>query len=113
MELTAQDWGRVHAIAQDLAVDVDRNELGKAVTFFQLHKDKEKFLKLLERLPRSEYIRSGRTQGYFERIHRTCRRYLAGVGDEQALQIVSWAFRLMTYYEAEAGERSRRTARRR
>ncbi len=113
MELTAQDWDRAHAIARELAVDVDRNELGKAVTFFRLHKDKEKFLKLLERLPRSEYIRSGRTRGYFERIHRTCRRYLAGADNERALRIVSWAFRLMTYYEAEAGERPRRTARRR
>ena len=49
MELTAQDWDRAHAIARDLAVDVDRNELGKAVTFFRLHRDKEKFLTLILR----------------------------------------------------------------
>jgi hypothetical protein len=51
MELTARDWDRVHAIAKDLAVDVDRNELMKTITFFRLHRDKEKFLALLERLP--------------------------------------------------------------
>jgi hypothetical protein len=105
MELTPQEWDRVDAIARALAKDVDRNELGKVVTFFRLHRDKGKFLTLIERLSRSEeYIRSQRTRGYFQRILRTCQQHLNNVDDERALQMVSWALRLMTYYEAKTGE---------
>jgi hypothetical protein len=102
MELTPQDWDRVDKIAHALAKDVDRNELGKVVTFFRLHRDKGKFLTLIERLSRSEeYIRSQRTRGYFQRILRTCQQHLSNVDDERALQMVSWALRLMTYYVLE------------
>lgn len=108
MELTERDLQRVHTIADELVRDVDRNELGKVVTFFRLHRDKGKFLTLIERLSRSgDHIRSRRTRDYFERILDTCRQHLDSVDDEQALQIVSWAFRLMTYYEAKTGETSR------
>jgi hypothetical protein len=114
MALTARDWDRVHTLARDLALDVDRNELGKAITFFRLHRDKGKFLDLIERLARSEeYIRSQRTRGYFQRILRTCRQQLGTVDDERALQMVSWAFRLMTYYEAKTGETPGRFAQQR
>jgi len=100
VELSDKDWQRVHAIARDLALDVDRNELGKAMSYFRLHRKKEDFLTLLERLSRSqEYVRSQQTRTYFERILRTCRQYLAGVDDAHALVMVSWAFRLVTYYQ--------------
>lgn len=111
VELTAKDWERVHAIARELSVDVDRNELGKAVTYFRLTRSKDKFLKLLVRLPKSDYTRrSRRTQGYFHRIEETCRQSLGGVTDERALTIVMWALRMMTFYQAESekGSISRR-----
>ncbi len=99
MELTAQEWERVHTIARDLAIDVDRNELGKVVTYFRLHRDKTKFLMLIERLSRSnEYIRSRRTRVYFERILKVCREQLKEMNDERAMLAISWAFRMMTYY---------------
>ena len=102
VELTAREWNTVHAIARDLARDVDRNELGKAVAYLRRTRSKEKFLKLLAQLPQSDYIRrSNQTQKYFERIERTCRQHLAGASDEKALAIVAWAFRLLTFYQAE------------
>jgi hypothetical protein len=114
MALNTQDWDRVETIARDLAVDVDRNELGKVVTYFRLHRQKSKFLTLIERLSRSnEYIRSGRTRDYFQRILRTCRRELTQVDDEKALEIVSWAFRLMTYYADQTGRSPNRQPQRR
>ncbi len=106
MELRPQDWEKVRAIARNLAVDVDRNELGKVISFFRLRRNKERFLELIERLSRSEeMIRSQRTRGYFLRILAVCREELADVDSNQrALLIVSWAFRLMTYYEEKSGE---------
>ncbi len=50
MELTARDWDGVYAIVRDLAIDVGRNDLGKVVTCFRLHRDKGKFLTLIARL---------------------------------------------------------------
>jgi hypothetical protein len=89
-------------MARDLARDVDRNELGKVVTYLRRTRSREKFLQLLDRLPQSVYIRrSNRTQTYFRRIAKTCRSHLANVSDEKALALVGWAFRLMTYYQAE------------
>ncbi|MBL7183267.1 MAG: hypothetical protein ISS50_02330 [Anaerolineae bacterium] len=108
LELTAKEWGKVRAIAKTLAPDVDRNELGKVMAYFRQHKGRSNAKKmtivLLERLPRSGYIRSGRTKGYFNDILRACREQLADVqDDDRALLIVSWAFRLMTYEKRQKG----------
>lgn len=106
MELDKRDWNRVKAIARDLAVDVDRNELGKIVAYAQRVKDTEKVLRLVERLPRSGYVRSGRTRGYLERIGGVLRRELAGMDGERSRTVLGWAFRLMTYYQMESGTRT-------
>lgn len=107
MALTAQEWKTVHQLAEDLAEDVDRNELGKVTAYFRLEGKRDRFLTLLERLPESPLTRrSGRTRRYYERISQACRRHLQGVPDEKALEMVSWAFRLMTYYSAQRGTRT-------
>lgn len=117
MALTEQEWKTVHTLARDLARDVDRNELGKVVAYFRLGKNRDRFLELLERLPKSPLMRrSGRTRGYYERIGEVCTKHLQGVPDEKALEMVAWAFRLVTYYAAQMGTRTaegrQRTARR-
>lgn len=107
MALTEQEWKTVHTLARDLSRDVDRNELGKVVAYFRLGKDRDRFLELLERLPKSPLMRrSRRTRGYYERIRDTCRRHLKGVPDKKALEMVAWAFRLVTYYAVEMGTRT-------
>ena len=108
MELTSEEWHKAEQMARDLARDVDRNELGKVVSYFKRVRDKEKFLTLLGRLPSSANIRSGRTQGYLRRIAGVCERHLADVeSDRRALAIVAWAFRLMTYDQTRTGQRRR------
>ena len=107
MALTKQEWETVHTLARDLARDVDRNELGKVVAYFRLEKSRDKFLELLERLPESPLTRrSGKTRRYYERIGGVCRGHLQDVSDEKALEMVAWAFRLVTYYAAEMGTRT-------
>jgi hypothetical protein len=107
MALTQQEWQTVHALARDLAGDVDRNEVGKVVAYFRLEKSRDRFLELLERLPASPMMRrSGRTRGYYQRIGQACRRHLQGVPDAKALEMVAWAFRLMTFYGAQMGTRT-------
>ena len=107
MALTEQEWKTVHTLAHNLARDVDRNELGKVVTYFRLEGSLAKFLELLERLPESPLMRrSGKTRRYHERIRDTCRRHLQGIPDKKALEMVAWAFRLVTYYAAEMGTRT-------
>ncbi|HLB48423.1 MAG TPA: hypothetical protein VJL59_15565 [Anaerolineales bacterium] len=106
VELSGQDWKTVDTMARDLARDVDRNELGKAVAYFRRTRSKGKFLELLKRLPSSDYIRrSNRTQQYFRRTEQACRQHLAAAGDEKALAIVTWAFRLMAFYQSENEQR--------
>ena len=108
IELTPEEWHKAEQMARDLARDVDRNELGKVVSYFKRVRDKEKFLTLLERLPSSANIRSGRTQGYLQRIAGVCQRHLADVEpDRRALAIVAWVFRLMTYEQTRTGRRQR------
>lgn len=107
MALTAQEWETVYQLAQDLAKDVDRNELGKVTAYFRLEGDRDRFLTLLKRLPESPLMRrSGRTRRYYERIGQACRRHLQDVPDDKALEMVSWAFRLMTYYGAQMDTRT-------
>lgn len=101
LELSAGEWSKARAIAQALAPSVDRNELAKVLTYLRRQQGrrggKDRFLLLLERLPESNYIRSGRTRGYFERIRDVCRRELADLPDDRAVLVLGWAFRLMTY----------------
>ena len=105
-ELTSAEWRKADAIARDLTVDVDRNELGKIISYFQSWKDKDKLMELLRRLPGSGYIRSKRTRGYLERITGVCERHLADVRDDDtALAILGWSFRLMTYHQTLSGQR--------
>jgi hypothetical protein len=106
MELNQAEWVKADAIARELALDVDRNELGKIVAYAHRTRDTAKILALVESLPRSGYVRSGRTRGYLERIARVLRRELAGLEGERALAVLAWAFRLMTTYQTEKGTRT-------
>lgn len=106
MELNKEDWTRAETIARELAQDVDRNELGKIVAYAKRTRDKAKILALVKRLPRSGYIRSGRTLGYLQRITTVLERELTPVEGEQAITILAWAFRLMTTYQTERGTRT-------
>ncbi len=105
MELKRAEWAKAEAIARELALDVDRNELGKIVAYAHRTRDTDKILALVERLPRSGYVRSGRTRGYLERISGVLRRELAGLEGERALAVLGWAFRLLTTYQTERGTR--------
>jgi hypothetical protein len=115
--LTRQDWAVAQAIARELAPHVDRNEFGKVLSYYQRVGSREKFLKLLEQLPRSGYTRSRRTRDYLERIAEACQRHLDAVpGDRRALAVLGWSFRLMTHEQTEKGQRyarSRQKSRRR
>jgi len=104
--LSRKEWAAADALARELAPDVDRNELGKVISYFQRTRSRKKLFVLLERLPRSGYVRSQRTRDYLKRIAEACRRHLRGVEDDrQALAVLSWGFRLMTRYQTESGQR--------
>jgi len=112
--LTRDEWAAADALARELAPDVDRNELGKVISYFQRTRSKEKLFELLKRLPRSGYVRSKRTRGYLTRIAGACRRHLRGVEeDRRALAVLGWSFRLMTRYQTESGQRYARSRSRR
>jgi hypothetical protein len=105
--LTDREWAIAEAIARELSPYVDRNELGKALSYFQRVRNKAKFLKLLERLPHSGYTRSRRTRDYLTRISDACQRHLKPITDDhRALAILSWSFRLMTHHQTVGGQRS-------
>jgi hypothetical protein len=106
MELSSAEWAKAEAIASELAQDVDRNELGKIVAYAQRTQDTGRVLKLVERLPQSGYVRSGRTRGYLQRIAGVLRRELAGLEGERALAVLAWSFRLLTTYQTERGTRT-------
>jgi hypothetical protein len=104
--LTRSEWAAADALARELAPDVDRNELGKVISYFQRTRSREKLFALLERLPRSGYVRSRRTRDYLSRIAGACRRHLRNVeGDLRALAVMEWGFRLMTRYQTQSGRR--------
>ena len=105
--LDDQEWAAAKAIARELAPNVDRNELGKAISYFQRTRSRARFFELLDRLPRSGYTRSRQTNAYLKRIAETCRRHLGPISDDRhALAVVSWSFRLMTYSQTKTGQRS-------
>lgn len=99
------EWNKAEVIARALAEDVDRNELGKILAYARSVRDTESILDLVHRLPRSGYIRSGRTQGYLQRIDQVLQRELAGLVGERAVLVLAWAFRLMTFYQTQLGTR--------
>ncbi len=103
MELSKSDWTKADTIARELALDVDRNELGKIVAYAHRTRDTQKILELVESLPRSGYVRSGRTRGYLERIATVLHRELSGLDSQRANIVLGWAFRLMTRYQTEHG----------
>jgi len=106
MDMTPAYWEKAHAIARELAGDVDRNELGKVVSYFRQTQDGEKLFLLLGRLPTSNYIRSQQTKGYFTRMGQVLQQHLRDVTDPKAATLViSWAFRLMSYYQLPSGGR--------
>ena len=98
-DLTCEEWKICHEMARVLAEGTDRNEFGKVITYMRREQDPKKFLTLLYRLPRSRFIRSKKTQTYFENIYEACRGYLHGLDQERAVLIAHWAFRLLTYYQ--------------
>jgi hypothetical protein len=109
VDLTAEEWQRADALARELARDVDRNEFGKIVTYMRREQDPRKVQVLLQRLPRSAFIRSKQTQGYLERIGQAWTQHLKGLANDRAVLVASWAFRLMTYYQKEQpGQRRQR-----
>ncbi len=104
--LSRDEWKIAEALARELAPNVDRNELGKALAYFHRTRSKAKFLKLLERLPRSGYVRSNQTREYLHRIADACQRHLRPVTDDlHALAILGWSFRLLTNYQTQSGQR--------
>jgi hypothetical protein len=72
--------------------------LGKVVAYAQRTRDTDRILALVQRLPESGYVRSGRTQGYLQRIARVLQQELADMKGDRAVAVLSWAFRLMTTY---------------
>jgi len=100
INLTDQDWRKAEMIARELAGSgIDRNEVGKILAYLQRRRNRQNFMLLLDRLPRSRYIRSSQTKNYFERIRKLCYQHLRDVSDDsRAVSILAWAFRLMTYY---------------
>jgi hypothetical protein len=106
MELNKAEWAKAETIARELARDVDRNELGKIVSYAHRNRNTQDIMALVETLPHSGYVRSQRTRGYLERIAEVLRRELAGMEGEHALWVLTWAFRLLTTYQTEHGTRT-------
>jgi hypothetical protein len=105
--LSREEWKIAEALARELAPNVDRNELGKVLAYFHRVRNKDKFFKLLERLPRSGYVRSNQTRDYLNRIADACQKHLRSVKDDRhALAVLGWSFRLMTHYQTQSGQRS-------
>ena len=83
-EPTTDEWNKAEVIARALAEDVDRNELGKIVSYAHRVRDTSAVLDLVHRLPRSGYVRSGRTRGYLERIDQVLQHELSGLAGARA-----------------------------
>ena len=107
MELTEQEQRTADALARAMAPAVDANEVGKVLAFWRRWRDPQKVLALVERLPRSGLVRTGRTRGYYEAMGRAFVQYLRGVRPEAFGLLLGWAFRLMRYYQLEQGPSDR------
>ena len=114
MELTEQERRIANALAKAMAPSVDANEVGKVLAFWRHWCNPEKVFALLERLPRSGLVRTGRTQSYYESMGRAFRQHLRDVRPEAFGSVLGWAFRLMRYYQLERGsQRTQRDQRKR
>lgn len=100
-DLTPDEWQRAQALARSLAHDVDRNELGKIISYMRRERDPRKVHILLQRLPQSAFIRSNRTAKYLTRIASAWSEQLSDLAPRRAELVASWAFRLMTFYQRE------------
>jgi len=104
MELTERERQVADALARTMASHVDANEVGKVLAFWRRWRDPQKVLALLERLPNSGLVRTGRTRGYYEAMHRAFHQHLRNIRPEAFGAVLGWAFRLMRYYQLESGQ---------
>lgn len=112
MRLTEQERQIADALAQTMARNVDANEVGKVLAFWRRWRSPEKVFVLLERLPRSGTVRSGRTRGYYEAIRRAFSEHRKDIRPEVFGTVLGWSFRLMRYYQLEAEHRGNTPRRR-
>ncbi len=70
MELTEKERQTADALARAMFPHVDANEVGKVLAFWRRWRDSQKVFALLERLPGSGLVRTGRTRGYYRAMHR-------------------------------------------
>lgn len=105
MKITPEGLKLADRMAQDMAPDVDRNELGKIVAFYRRWPDPQRVFKLLGLLPDSGHLYSGRTKGYYQAIARVCRRHLRNTDPETFGVVLGWSFRLLTYHQTRLGIR--------
>jgi len=112
MEMTERERKTADALARAMAPNVDANEVGKVLAFWRRWQDPKKVFDLVERLPRSGLVRSGRTRGYYEAMGRYFDQHLRDVRPEAFGLILGWSFRLMRYYQLESSRKDYRSNRR-
>jgi hypothetical protein len=105
MKITPERLKLADQMAQEMAPKVDRNELGKVVTFYHRWSDPQRVFELLELLPDSGHLYSGRTKGYYQVIARVCRQHLINADPETFGVVLGWSFRLLTYHQTRLGIR--------
>ena len=101
MEMTERERKIAEDLARAMAPNVDANEVGKVLAFWRRWQEPKKVFDLVERLPKSGQVRSGRTRGYYEAMARAFDQYLRNVQPEAFGIILGWSFRLMKYYQFE------------
>ncbi len=104
MELTERERRIADTLAQAMAPDVDANEVGKVLAFWRRWRDPQKVFALLKRLPNSSLVRTRRTRGYYQTMHRAFNEHLRDVQPGAFGAVLAWAFRLMRYYQLESGQ---------
>jgi hypothetical protein len=89
-----------HRLARDLS-SVDANEVKKFVTFLSRGRSLESLRQLVDLLPSTSFARrSKKTSNYFAQIKRSILADMPlGMDVEDAVWILGWAARLMTYYK--------------
>lgn len=99
MSITTRDLHTADAMAREMAPRVDVNELSKIVGYARQHPDPEHCLELLNRLPKSGYVRSGRTRGYYRAIRQNIERHLRDISGQRFVATLAWSARLLRYYQ--------------
>jgi hypothetical protein len=96
-----QHLQKAQQLAQALA-GVDDNEVKKVYSFLCRQRQMSALHQLVKLLPTSPFKdRSGRTQGYYSRMAQVIPRYLPEMMNvDDAVQILGWACRLLTYEAA-------------